>query len=142
MLPTIRRTFDNPFAALREFDRAVSRAWDQVEEGVGTASFSVDIREQDDQLVVVADLPGFSKDQIDVSVEQGVLSIEAERQAVGDKESGRTHLQERRYTHLARRFSLPTAYDTNHVDAHLADGVLTLKLDKREESKPRKIEVK
>ncbi|MEM8739301.1 MAG: Hsp20/alpha crystallin family protein [Planctomycetota bacterium] len=142
MHPVIRRTFDNPFNALREFDRAVNRVWDQVEEGVGTASFPVDIREQEDQLIVEAELPGFTKDQIAVSVEQGVLSIEAERQADHANHEGKVHLNERRYTHLARRFTLPSAYDTHHVEAGLADGVLTLALNKREESKPKKIEVK
>jgi HSP20 family protein len=141
MLPTIRRTFDNPFQALRDFDRVVNRMWDNVEEGVGTASFAVDIREVDDKLLVEAELPGFTRDQIDVSVEQGVLSIEAQRKTETNG-NARTHLNERRYTHLARRFSLPNAYDTQHVDAALADGILKLTLTKREESKPRKIEVK
>lgn len=144
MLPTIRRTFDNPFQALRDFDRVVNRMWDQVEEGVGTAGFPVDIREQGEQLVVEAELPGFRKDQIDVSVEEGVLSIEAERgkPTEADSDTAKTHDNERRYTRVARRFTLPSSYDPNSVDASLADGVLTLKLSKREESKPRKIEVK
>ncbi|MEM7624517.1 MAG: Hsp20/alpha crystallin family protein [Planctomycetota bacterium] len=142
MLPTIRRTFDNPFQALREFDRVANRLWDTVEEGVGTATFPVDIREEDDHLIVDAELPGFAKNEIDVSVEQGVLSIEAQRETAEAKTDAKVHLNERRYTHLSRRFSLPNAYDTTAVDATLADGVLTLKLAKREESKPRKVEVK
>ncbi len=142
MQTALRRTFDNPFQALRDFDRVVNRMWDTVEEGVGTTSFPVDIREENDQLVVEAELPGFAKDQIDVSVEQGVLSIEAQRETRETKADAKQHLSERRATHYARRFSLPTAYDTNHVEASLADGVLTLTLNKREESKPKKIEVK
>ncbi|MEO0515257.1 MAG: Hsp20/alpha crystallin family protein [Planctomycetota bacterium] len=138
----LRRTFDNPFQTLRDFDRVVNRMWDAAEEGVGTSSFPVDIREEDDQLVVEAELPGFAKDQIDVSVEQGVLSIEAQRQTSETKSDAKQHLHERRATHYARRFTLPSAYDTNHVEASLADGVLTLSLNKREESKPKKIEVK
>ena len=142
MQSTLRRTFDHPFQALRDFDRVVNRMWDTVEEGVGTTSFPVDIREENDQLIVEAELPGFAKDQIDVSVEQGVLSIEAQRQARETKAEVKQHLTERRATHYARRFTLPTAYDTNHVEATLAEGVLTLSLNKREESKPKKIEVK
>lgn len=142
MNTALRRTFDNPLQALRDFDRVVNRMWDTVEEGVGTTSFPVDIREQDDKLIVEAELPGFAKDQIDVSVEQGVLSIEAQREARETKNDGKSHLHERRSTHYARRFTLPSAYDTNHVEASLADGVLTLSLNKREESKPKKIEVK
>ncbi|MEM9882853.1 MAG: Hsp20/alpha crystallin family protein [Planctomycetota bacterium] len=141
MVPTIRRTFDNPFQALRDFDRVVNRMWDSVEEGVGTAGFPVDIVERGEHLVVTADLPGFAKDQIDVSVEQGVLSIEAKRDTIRDDQD-KPHVQERRATHLERRFTLPKAYDTTEIDATLDQGVLTLKLPKREESKPRKIEVK
>ena len=142
MLPTIRRTFDNPFQALREFDRVANRLWDTVEEGVGTSSFPVDIREENDQLIVVADLPGYAKNQIDVSVEQGVLTVEAQRDKADTPSEVKVHLHERRDTRRSRRFKLPNAYDTTQIDATLADGVLTLKLDKREESKPRKVEVK
>lgn len=142
MNATLRRTFDNPMQALRDFDRVVNRMWDTVEEGVGTTSFPVDIREENDQLIVEAELPGFGKDQIDVSVEQGVLSIEAQRPAREHETNVKSHVHERRSTHYARRFNLPSAYDTNHVEAALADGVLTLSLNKREESKPKKIQVK
>lgn len=142
MNATLRRTFDNPFQALRDFDRVVNRMWDTVEEGVGTTSFPVDIHEEDDQLIVQAELPGFAKDQIDISVEQGELTIEAKRPAREPQANGKVHLNERRFTHYARRFTLPKAYDTKHVDAGLADGVLTLTLQKREESKPQKIHVK
>ena len=144
MIPTIRKTFDNPFQALRDFDRVVNRMWDQVEDTVSTAGFPVDIREENDQLVIEAELPGFRKDQIDVSVEQNVLTIDANRAVKTDAapESSKVHVHERRATQLSRRFTVPSTYDTTKVDASLADGVLTLRLDKREESKPQKIEVK
>ncbi|MEM1109028.1 MAG: Hsp20/alpha crystallin family protein [Planctomycetota bacterium] len=142
MQAALRRTFDNPFQAFRDLDRVVNRMWDTIEEGVGTTSFPVDIREANDRLIVEAELPGFAKDQIDVSVEQGVLSIEAQRPAREVDAETKVHLHERKATHYARRFTLPTAYDTNHVEATLTDGVLTLSLNKREESKPKKIEVK
>ena len=146
MLPTIRRTVDTPFQALRELDRAVGQMWGELGDNATGGSFPVDIHEANDQLVVEADLPGFKKDQIDISVEQGVLTIEAERQSgQPDGEANgtkRQHVNERRYTRVARRFSLPSAYDTQSIDASLNDGVLTVKLQKREESKPRKVEVK
>ncbi|MEM9916395.1 MAG: Hsp20/alpha crystallin family protein [Planctomycetota bacterium] len=142
MQTALRRTFDHPFQALRDFDRVVNRMWDTVEEGVGTARFPVDIREENDQLIVEAELPGFAKDQIDVRVEQGVLTIEARRDAQETKDGVKQLVRERRATQYARRFTLPNAYDTHHVDATLVNGVLTLSLNKREESKPKKIEVK
>ncbi len=145
MLPTVRRSLDNPFAMLREFDRALGRAIEDAPTFAGD-TFAVDVYEQDDTLVVEAELPGYSRDQVSVNVEQGVLTIEANRSEKsestdGDKASKRRHLRERTQQ-VTRRFSLPSAYDTTNVDATLADGVLTLRLPKREEVKPRSIQVK
>lgn len=141
MMPSVRKTLDNPFQAFRDIDRVLNRVWDSVEEGVGVTGFPVDIREDNDQLIVEAELPGYPKDSIDVSVEQGTLTIEAERQTASNGTS-KHHVQERRSSRVARRFTLPKAYDTNEVDASYVDGILTLKLNKREESKPQKIQVK
>jgi HSP20 family protein len=121
-------------------DRLFHRLWQEPEVGLtSVGSFAVDVSENNDTLTVEAELPGFSKDQISVSVEQGVLTIEAKREEKADE--GQPHLRERTY-HVSRRFSLPTAYDTSSVDAKLENGVLTLTLPKREEVKPRRIEVK
>ena len=147
MLPTVRRSLDNPFAMLREFDRAFGRALEDAPVFAGD-TFAVDVYEQDDTLVIEAELPGYTREQVSVNVEQGVLTIEANRttkeQAQGEQSVGtkpRHHLRERTES-VTRRFSLPSTYDTNQVDATLADGVLTLKLPKREEVKPRSITVK
>ena len=144
MLPT-RRIVNGPFSVLREVDRALNQVWSDFE-GTGesgVAGFPVDIREVDDTLVVEADLPGFTKDQVTVNIEQGVLTIDANRiEEKTEQMKGETHLLERRHHHMTRRFSLPSAYNAEEVDASLKDGVLTLRLPKREEVKPRKIEVK
>lgn len=152
-------TLGNPFDAIRQFERAVHGGPSFFDRShgstpVGTGGFAVDVREEGDSLVVEAELPGFSKDQIDVNVENGLLTIEAERAERkqvtadgGDADAGaatpapRKHIQERA-THVSRRFSLPKAYDATSVDASLDHGVLTLRLPKREDVKPRKIEVK
>ncbi|MEM1446487.1 MAG: Hsp20/alpha crystallin family protein [Planctomycetota bacterium] len=144
MLPTVRRTLDNPFAMLREFDRAFQSAVSDTP-CVGE-TFAVDVYERDDTLTVEAELPGYTRDQVRVNVEQGVLTIEANRSAKADANESddknvRRHLRERT-EQVTRRFSLPSIYDTNRVDAKLENGVLTLSLPKREEVKPRSIEVK
>ena len=85
MLPTCRTQSSNPFSFFREFDRAVNRLWDEAPAlNVGTGTFAVDVHEADDTLVVEAELPGYRKDQIRVNVEQGVLTIEANRAAPDD----------------------------------------------------------
>lgn len=151
-------TLQNPFEVLRQFDRAINSRGSFLDgpgpsTPVGTGTFAVDVREEDDTLVVEAELPGFAKDQIDINVENGLLTIEADRSerkqvgADGDGEGGeggraaRKHIQERTL-HVSRRFTLPKAYDATSVDAKLEHGVLTLRLPKREDVKPRKIEVK
>ncbi|MEM1354062.1 MAG: Hsp20/alpha crystallin family protein [Planctomycetota bacterium] len=140
MLPHLNRVFDNPIDLLRDVDRAFNGRFG-LDDTEATAKYPVDIHEDEHGLTVEAELPGFSKDQVEVNVEQGVLTITAERDASAPT-GGKSHLRERRFTRVARKFSLPTTVDTTQVDATLADGILTLKLPKREEVKPRKIEVK
>ena len=138
MLPTIRRA--DPFDVLREFDRAFSRWPTRTEAEFESAMYPVDIHEDNDNLIVEAELPGYTRDEIDVNIEQGILTISAQRKV--EEKKGEEHLKERTYKRVYRRFSLPTSVNTEQVDAHLDNGVLTLKMPKREEVKPRKIEVK
>ena len=145
-------TANNPFAAFRDLDRVLNGVWSKVEEGVNNATkpgatptasgrFAIDVVEANDQLVVTADLPGFAKDQVNVSVEDDVFTIEAKREAV-DHSDATVHVRERRVDEATRKFKVPAAYDTTQVDAKLEHGVLTLTLPKREEKKPHSIEVK
>ncbi len=139
MLPTLRRIYGNPFADFqREIDRVLSAGMPG-ECDLATAAYPVDIHETDDALIVDAELPGFKKDEVHVTLEQGVLSISAERQA--EESEGESHLSERCYKRVARSFKLPIEVDEAKVQAALTDGVLTLTLAKREEVKPRKIQV-
>jgi HSP20 family molecular chaperone IbpA len=138
MLPATRRLAENPLQMLREFDRFFGQPLAETEET--TAAYPCDIRETSEAVIVEAELPGFSKDQIDVNVEQGILSIRAERKEESQPE-GERHLHERFYTRVQRRFTLPTTVDPNDVEAHLDHGVLTLTLKKKEEVRPRRIEI-
>ncbi|MEX0885065.1 MAG: Hsp20/alpha crystallin family protein [Phycisphaeraceae bacterium] len=142
MLPMMTRR-DNPFELLqREMDRAFDRAWGGRELQATTAAYPVDISEDDNNIIVEAELPGFKKDEINVTMEQGVLSIAAQREAGNGQDKGERHLTERQFTRVARSFRLPVAVDEANVQCKLDDGVLTVTLPKREEVKPRKIEVK
>ncbi len=138
MLPITRKSYESPWDMLRDMDRVFNRTL-STEDGGYTAAYPVDIHEDTDKLVVEAELPGFNRDEIEINLEQGVLSIDASR-AVQKKE-GDVHLNERRYTRVSRRFSLPTSIDESRVQANLDNGILTLTLPKREEVKPRKITI-
>lgn len=140
MLPTLHKVWDTPFDLLRDVDRAFGNRLN-IDSDDLTAKYPVDIHEDAEGLTVSAELPGFTKDQVDISIDQGLLTISAQRESE-DKKEGKTHLNERRFTRVRRQFTLPTTVDPTNVDATLADGVLTLRLLKKEEVKPRKIQVK
>ena len=143
MLPTRRRTIRTWSSPLDlwndEIGQSVSR-WCGGDEGMSTGTYPVDIREDESHIFVEAELPGFTKDEVEVTFEKGVLSIRAERKSE-EKGKGQIHLAERCYTRVARSFTLRTVIHENKIKARLEDGVLYLALDKREEVKPRRIAV-
>lgn len=140
MLPSLHKVWDTPFDLLRDVDRAFGGRFN-VDTDDLTAKYPVDIHEDAEGLTVQAEMPGFTKEQVDISIDNGLLTISAQRDSA-EKKEGKTHLNERRFTRVRRQFTLPTTVDPNNVDATLADGVLTLRLLKKEEVKPRKITVK
>lgn len=109
---------------------------------VGLGSYPVDVEEDENAIMIEAELPGFKREEIVVNVENGVLTIKAERSAKEHDLKKKRHMSERRYTRVQRAFTLPRTVDGSDVDAKLDGGVLTLTLKKTEESKPRKIEIR
>ena len=104
-----------------------------------TGAYPADITEDDEKVYVNAELPGFTKDEIDVSLDDGVLSISAER--TPEEFEGTEHLRERTYTRVQRRFRLPSAVDDKKVQAKFENGVLHLEMKKHESQKPKRIEL-
>jgi len=93
------------------------------------------------ELVLKAELPDMSREAIDVSVENFVLTIKGEKKLATDvKEDQYQHI-ERRYGAFSRSFSLPRTVDSSRVAADYKNGVLTVRLPLREEAKPRQIKV-
>jgi HSP20 family protein len=128
----------------REFNRMLGRFWGAGAEVPSTlAPYSVDVHEDQDHFYVEAELPGFTKDEVDVTLEDGVLTIRGERkEETKAKPTDKQPLHvERRWTRFERSFTLPAAVKEDAVQAALNDGVLTVTLDKREEVKPRKIQI-
>ena len=144
-----RRMESNPFDLLdREFNRMLGRFWGagNAEVPATLAPYAVDVHEDADHFYVNAELPGFTKDDVDITLEDGVLTIHAERKdetttpPANSKEKQPLHI-ERRWTRFERSFTLPAAVNEGAVQAALSEGVLTITLDKREEVKPRKIQI-
>lgn len=96
----------------------------------------VDIYEEGDALIVLADLPGVSKDGLSVQVEQGILTIEGR---VERDTPGQLLNREFSYASFFRQFRITEAVDTEKIRARLANGVLRLELPKAEAAKPRRI---
>lgn len=129
----------------REFDNALGRFFGGRESDGGSylAPYGVDVREDADHIYVEAELPGFRKEDIDITLENQMLTITAQRKEDNDQKNpkGGYLLRERRYSRFQRGFTLPPTVDEQTVNAKLNDGVLTITLNKREETKPRKINV-
>jgi HSP20 family protein len=152
-LPTrVSRTATaDPFDGVqRDFDHLLGRLFNgsQTENGgARLAPYGVDIREDQDHFYVEAELPGFKKDDVDITLENQTLTISAERREEnkpngdGNGQQGELLLHERRYRRFLRSFTLPPTVNEQSVNAKLNDGVLTITLNKREETKPRKITV-
>ena len=95
----------------------------------------------DHELVLKAELPDMSREDIDITIENFVLTIKGEKKLANDvKEEQYRHL-ERRYGAFSRSFSLPQTVDATRVAAEYKNGVLTVRLPLREEAKPRTIKV-
>lgn len=145
-LPTrvTRALAHDPFDVFgRDFGTLMDRFFNAREAGTGTlAPYGVDVREDPDHLYVEAEVPGFKKEEIDITLENSTLTITAERNPqASEDQKGDWLLRERRYTRFSRSFTLPPTVDESTVDAKLDNGVLKITLNKREETKPRKITV-
>lgn len=103
---------------------------------------SVDIVEDDKEWLVKADLPEIKKEDVKVTVENGVLTITGERKLEKEEKDKKYHRIERSYGNFLRSFTLPDAADGTKVNAEFKDGVLKVHLPKSEKAKPKSIEVK
>ena len=106
----------------------------------GRWSPAVDIYETSDEVVYTAELTGFEKNQIEISVNDGRLTISGERKFSEEKDTKYHHI-ERSYGSFYHSFRLPTSVDSEKISANLKSGLLTLKLPKKKEAKPRQIDV-
>ncbi|NLG63329.1 MAG: Hsp20/alpha crystallin family protein [Candidatus Cloacimonetes bacterium] len=102
---------------------------------------AINVRENDEQVTVEAELPGVRPDDVDISVENGMLSISGEKRAEQEKKDENWHVMERRYGRFERTFTLPRGVDVEAIRATFDDGVLRIEMPKREEARPRRIRV-
>jgi HSP20 family protein len=135
-----------PWTALREiesqFNRLfgeMSRDYDFFDHGWSPA---VDVKEDDQAYHIEADLPGMKKEDVEVTVVDNVVTIKGERKHEEEKKEKGYHRIERRYGTFERSFELPGGFQGDKIEARFDNGVLHMTLPKREEAKPKQIEVK
>ena len=127
-------------AGLRLFQDAVSRLFSEPPAARPWAP-AVDVLETETELVLKADIPDVDQKDINIQVENGTLTLQGERKFEKADEKGGYHRIERSYGSFVRCFSLPDTVDPDKVKAEYKNGVLTVKLAKKEVAKPKKIQV-
>ncbi len=145
MASLIRRR--DPFSAFPAIDRMLSSMLAEpfnVGFGINTieeGTLPLDISEDDTSVIVRASLPGFTKDQINVEVHDGVLTINAEKTEETEEKGERYYRKERQIGSMSRRVALPSIVEDGEASAEFKDGVLTLRLPKPAKASPRKISI-
>jgi HSP20 family protein len=126
----------------RVFGEAYGRRDDQGTLSSGTWVPPVDIYQSGEQeLVLKAELPDMTREDIDITVDSGTLTIKGEKKFASDIREDSVHRVERRYGAFSRSFSLPQTVDIVKVAADYKNGVLTIRLPLREDAKPRQVKV-
>ena len=126
------RFFNSPFFSLGALA-------DQEHEGLWYPS--VDMFESNDALVIKAELPGLNKDDIDVNIDDGKLTLSGERKSENEVQEDKYYRRERTYGKFVRTFALPADVDNGKIAAEFKDGVLKIEIPKPEEKKSRQITV-
>ena len=134
----------DPFRDLDHLQDRINRVFSESQghlESGGAWVPPVDIlKNGDHEVVLKAELPDLTREDIDITVENGTLTIKGEKK-IPTEPDGQFHRIERRYGAFSRSFSLPETVDTSKVAADYRNGLLTVRLPLREEAKPRQIKV-
>ncbi|MGI9101286.1 MAG: Hsp20/alpha crystallin family protein [Terriglobales bacterium] len=113
------------------------------DESMTTASFvpPVDIYEDEHNITLKLEVPGIEQKDIDVRMENNTLTVRGERKFEKEEKEENFHRVERRYGSFYRAFTLPNTVDADNINAEYENGVLTIKLAKKAEAKPKQIKV-
>jgi len=141
-----RRGELSPWSALRDLEEQFGRVFGSLrDEGgwsEGAWAPAMDVTETPDAYIIEADLPGMKKDDIELVVLENLVTLKGERKFEHEKSSDGYSRFERRYGSFQRSFEVPGGFDGDKVTAAFEDGVLRVTLPKREEAKPKQIQVK
>ena len=130
----------DPFSNLRVFEDAVTRWMSEPRTG-RPWSPAVDVIENENELVLKADVPDVDLKDIDVRVENQTLTLKGDRKFESEQKNGGYHRIERNYGTFMRSFTLPSSVENDKVSADYKNGVLTVTLPKKEAAKPKQVKV-
>jgi HSP20 family protein len=102
---------------------------------------AMDLVENEDALVLRADLPGMTEDDVEIEVKDGVLTVSGERKAESEEKGEGYHRVERSFGRFARSLTLPQGTEADEVDAGFENGVLEVRIPKPAESKPTRVQI-
>jgi len=127
----------------RLFDQTLARTRGEEEEGIATSTWmpSVDIYETPDRVVLKAELPGLTREDIDINVRNNTLTLRGERKFEKEVKEENYLRIERAYGSFQRSFTLPATIQQDKIKAVFTDGVLEVSLPKAEEARPKQVKI-
>ena len=141
-----RDTFLTPFDKM--FDQMVETQFPDITKSVGVRPYAgsaypkVNVYEYDDKVGIVAEIPGLDKKQLEVSVEEGVLTISGDKHSAFENEGAKVLRRELKQSSFKRQFELGELLDGENIEANFKDGILSVSVPKLEPEKPKKHTVK
>ena len=141
-----RDSFLTPFDKM--FDELVSKTFPQINEQVGVNPFQgtaypkVNVYEYDDKIGIVAEIPGLKKDQLNIEVEDGVLTVSGDKHGINEDDGAKILRRELKSSSFKRSFQLGELLNGEGVKANFKDGILSISIPKMEPVKPKKTFVK
>ena len=141
-----RDSFLTPFDKI--FDQMVESQFPEVVKSVGVKPYAgsaypkVNVYEYDDKIGIVAEIPGLNKKQLDVSVEEGILTISGDKHSSFDAKDAKVIRRELKQSSFKRQFELGEMLDGENISANFKDGILSVNVPKIEPEKPKKHTVK
>jgi HSP20 family protein len=132
----------DPFTEIARLQDEMTRGFATSERRTGGFVPPVDIHEEKDAIFVKAELPGVKPDEVHLHVENNVLTLTGERKFEKEEKNEGWHRVERSYGTFTRSFALPNNVVGDEVAAEMTDGILTVRIPKKAEAQPKKIQVK
>lgn len=139
---TARTGWAAPLDALLDVQRELDRVFDDASTSSSWRPLATDVIETNDEVRLMMEVPGMDASELDMTIDNNVLRISGEKRALQTDEGAAWRLTERRYGRFERSFVLPRDVRSDAVEASYENGVLRVVLPKREEAKPRRVEIR